>query len=125
MWEGNKAKFRPTTLFAYQPSEVTITSLMECLGAGIIPDEDQWRVLKAEEIVDGYDELGVFLFGHEKNAYWYGSQLTIHEAKKRIPEQNATGLQVAAGTLAGVIWAIENPKAGLVETEYMDYKRCL
>ncbi len=27
--------------------------------------------------------------------------------------------------LAGTVWAIENPKAGVVETDEMDYRRCL
>lgn len=29
------------------------------------------------EIVEGMDELGVLLYGHAGNAFWYGSQLTI------------------------------------------------
>jgi homospermidine synthase len=42
----------------------------------------------------GIDELGVLLAGHKKNAYWYGSQLTIDEARKLAPHNNATSLQV-------------------------------
>ena len=33
------------------------------------------------------DELGVLLAGHKKNAYWYGSQLSIEEARKLAPVQ--------------------------------------
>ncbi len=75
--------------------------------------------------MDGGDELGVFLYGHKKNAYWYGSQLSIEEARKLAPYQNATGMQVTSAVLAGLVWAIENPKAGIVETEEMDFRRCL
>jgi homospermidine synthase len=64
--------------------------------------------------VDGFDELGVLIYGHEKNAYWYGSQLDIHSARERAPDQNATGLQVSSAVLAGMIWALENPEAGIV-----------
>ncbi len=39
--------------------------------------------------------------------------------------QNATGLQVTSAVLAGMVWALENPKAGIVEADEMDYKRCL
>jgi homospermidine synthase len=46
------------------------------MGSGQIPEKKDWKVLE-EEIVTGMDELGVLLYGHEKNAYWYGSQLTI------------------------------------------------
>ena len=75
--------------------------------------------------MDGGDELGVFLYGHKKNAYWYGSQLSIEETRKLAPYQNATGMQVTSAVLAGLVWAIENPKAGIVETEEMDFRRCL
>ncbi|HZD88829.1 MAG TPA: homospermidine synthase, partial [Pseudolabrys sp.] len=39
--------------------------------------------------------------------------------------QNATGLQVTSAVLAGMVWALENPTAGIVEADEMDYKRCL
>lgn len=62
-----------------------------------------------EEIVTGMDELGVLLYGHEKNAYWYGSQLTIEDTRKRITDQNATALQVTSAVIAGMAWALKNP----------------
>ena len=34
-------------------------------------------------------------------------------------------MQVSSAVLTGMIWAIENPMAGIVETDEMDYKRCL
>lgn len=71
------------------------------------------------------DELGVLIYGHEKNAYWYGSQLTIEDTRKRAPKQTATGLQVSSAVLAGMVWAMENPEKGIVEPDQMDYKRCL
>ena len=73
------------------------------------------------------DELGVLVYGHEKNAYWYGSQLDIHRTRKIIEKdsQNATGLQVSSAVLAAVVWALENPEMGFVEPDEMDYKRCL
>ena len=71
------------------------------------------------------DELGVLLAGHKKNAYWYGSQLSIDEARKLAPHNNATSLQVTVAVLAGMIWAIENPNAGIVEPDEMDFRRNL
>jgi homospermidine synthase len=78
-----------------------------------------------DEIVDGMDELGVLLYGHAKNAYWYGSQLTIHEARALAPYQNATGLQVTSAVVAGMIWAIENPNRGVVDADELDHDRIL
>jgi len=78
-----------------------------------------------DEIESGMDELGVLLMGHAKGAYWYGSQLTIEKTRELAPYQNATGMQVAAGALGGVIWAMENPTAGIVEADEMDFKRIM
>ncbi len=55
--------------------------------------QETQHILDENEIVDGIDELGVLLYGHEKNAYWYGSQLSIEETRRVAPYQNATGLQ--------------------------------
>ena len=67
----------------------------------------------------------MLLAGHKKNAYWYGSQLNIDEARKLAPHNNATSLQVTVSCLSGMIWAMENPNAGLVEPDEIDYQRNL
>lgn len=78
-----------------------------------------------DEIVSGIDELGVLLMGHAKNAYWYGSRLSVGEARKLVPHNNATSLQVTVGVLAAMVWAIENPKLGVVEADELDHRRIL
>jgi homospermidine synthase len=65
------------------------------------------------------------LYGHKKNAYWFGSTLNVKEATKLAPLQNATGLQVTSAVLAGMVWALENPKSGIVESDEIDFRRCL
>ncbi|MFN0194438.1 MAG: homospermidine synthase [Aestuariivirga sp.] len=122
--KGTKAVYRPTCHYAYHPSNDAVLSWHEMLGAGG-KRQSQNHILEEDEIVDGMDELGVLLYGHKKNAYWYGSQLSIDEARKLAPYQNATGMQVTSAVLAGMVWAIENPDAGIVETDEMDYRRCL
>jgi homospermidine synthase len=67
----------------------------------------------------------VLLAGHRKNAYWYGSQLSIAEARALAPYNSATSLQVTAAALSGMIWAMENPHRGIVEPDDMDFKRPL
>jgi homospermidine synthase len=44
---------------------------------------------------------------------------------RRAPYQNATGLQVTSAVLAGMVWALENPEAGIVEADEMDHRRWL
>jgi homospermidine synthase len=123
---GKKGKvhYRPTCHYAYHPCNDAVLSLHEMFGAAGKAQPVQ-HVLDENELVDGVDELGVLLYGHDKNAYWYGSQLSLAEARKLAPYQNATGLQVTSAVLAGMVWALENPQAGIVETDEMDYRRCL
>jgi homospermidine synthase len=121
--DGDRVVYRPTCHYAYHPSDDAILSLHELQG-NAFRVQSRWRLMN-EEIVDGIDELGVLLYGHARNAYWYGSQLSIHEARKLAPYQNATGLQVTSAVLAGMVWAIENPRRGVVEAEELDHARIL
>ena len=122
--DGDKAVYRPTCHYAYHPANDAVLSLHELFGrAG--KRQDEIYILDEHDIVDGIDELGVLLYGHAKNAYWYGSQLSIEETRRIAPYQNATGLQVTSAVLAGMVWALENPKAGIVEADEMDFRRCL
>ncbi|MGD0633010.1 MAG: saccharopine dehydrogenase C-terminal domain-containing protein [Beijerinckiaceae bacterium] len=122
--EGKKVVYRPTCHYAYHPADDAVLSLDEMAGC-------QWKqqknshILDENEIVDGIDELGVLLYGHAKNAYWYGSQLSVEETRRIAPYQNATGLQVTSAVLAGMVWALENPVRGIVEADEVDFKRCL
>jgi homospermidine synthase len=118
------ARYRPTCHYAYRPCDDAVLSLHEMFGrAGVA--QQRHVVLDVADIVTGIDELGVLLYGHADNAYWYGSQLSIEEARSLAPLQNATGLQVTSAVLAGIVWALEHPDEGLVETEQMDFRRCL
>jgi homospermidine synthase len=122
--EGGKAIYRPTCHYAYHPANDAVLSLHEMFGAGG-KFQDDWMILDENEIEDGIDELGVLLYGHKNNAYWYGSQLSIEETRAIAPYQNATGLQVSSAVLAGMVWAIENPDRGITEADEMDFRRCL
>ena len=118
------AVYRPTCHYAYHPSDDAVLSLHELFGqAGKM--QDAHHILGEAEIVDGVDELGVLLYGHKRNAYWYGSRLSVEETRRLAPYQNATGMQVTSAVLAGMVWALENPEAGIVEADEMDYRRCL
>lgn len=41
--------------------------------------------------------------GGAKEAYWYGSRLSIEQARQLAPCNNATSMQVAAGVVAGMV----------------------
>ena len=121
--EKKKPVYRPTVHYAYHPSDAAVLSVHEFCGRGY-QIQDSKRIMM-EDITGGIDELGVLLCGHKKNAYWYGSQLSIDEARRLAPHNNATGLQVTAAVLSGMIWAIEHPNEGVVEPDDMDFRRNL
>ena len=121
--ENGKALYRPTCHYAYHPCDDAVLSLHEFAGNG-------WRFpsrqrLLREDIDGGFDELGVLLMGHKRGAYWYGSQLSIEEARRLCPHNNATSLQVNAPFTAAIIWALNNSKAGIVEPDDIDFRAIL
>ncbi|NFV80611.1 homospermidine synthase [Magnetospirillum aberrantis] len=121
--DGDDVRYRPTVHYAYHPCDDAVTSLHELAGKN-------WEIqpeirLMGREIVDGIDELGVLLAGHDKGAYWFGSQLSIDEARDLAPHNTATSLQVTASVLGGMVWALENPQRGMVEPEDVDFQRIL
>jgi len=121
--EGVQVAYRPTSHYAYHPSDGAVLSVHEFAGRNW-QLQDRKRIMMSE-ITEGIDELGVLLAGHAKNAYWYGSQLSIAEARRLAPYNSATSLQVTAAALAGMIWAMENPQRGIVEPDDMDFQRPL
>jgi len=120
---GGRLAYRPTVMFVYHPCDDAMLSVLELEGRGWQPQPRQRRL--GADIVTGMDELGVLLAGHARNAYWYGSQLSIEEARRHVPFANATSVQVAAGALAAIAWAIRNPRRGVVEADDLDFEDCL
>jgi homospermidine synthase len=121
--DGDAVTYRPTVHYAYHPADDAVLSLHEFVGRNYV--EQREKRLMMDEIIRGTDELGVLLMGHARGVYWYGSQLSIGEARALAPHNNATSLQVAAAVLSGIVWAIENPAEGVVEPEDMDHERVL
>lgn len=120
VWDGDlfdsaqgrgKAVYRPTVHYAYMPCHETLSSLCELRGRNyILPPK--LRIM-GDEIICGADILGALLMGHEYSTWWTGSALTIEEARRLAPGQNATTLQVALGVVSAVLWMMENPKKGI------------
>ncbi len=121
--EDGSVRYRPTVHYAYHPCDDAVLSVHELAGKN-------WRMqgrqrLMMDEITSGTDELGMLLMGHAKGAYWYGSRLSIEQARELAPHNNATSLQVTAAVLAGLVWAMENPRAGILEADQIDHVRCM
>lgn len=123
VWENGKAIYRPTVHYAYCPSNVAINSLHELEMRQFNLQEKQ-RIM-SDEIIDGADELGVLLMGHDFKSWWCGSLLDIHTARKLVPHQQATTLQVAISVVAAAIWMIKNPKRGFLLPDDVDHEEIL
>ena len=121
--EDDAVVYRPTAHYAYHPCDAAVLSVHEFAGRNWHL-QDRKRIM-LNEITGGIDELGVLLAGHKKNAYWFGSQLSVGEARKLAPFNSATSLQVTAAALSGMIWAMENPNRGIIEPDEMDFERPL
>jgi homospermidine synthase len=120
VWEEGKAVYRPTVHYAYCPSDVAVNSLHELEMRQFHLQESQ-RIM-SDEIIDGKDELGVLLMGHDFTSWWCGSLLSIHDARRHVPHQQATTLQVAVSVVAAAMWMIENPKAGVRLPDDVDHE---
>jgi homospermidine synthase len=121
--EDGAVRYRPTVHYAYHPCDDAVLSLHELAGKNWeLPEQKR---LLMNEIIGGIDELGVLLLGHARGAYWYGSRLSIDEARRLVPHNNATSLQVTAAVLGGFVWAVENPRAGIVEADQVNHERVL
>lgn len=120
VWENGRAVYRPTVHYAYCPCNAAINSLHELEMRQFSLQEKQ-RIM-SDEIIDGRDELGVLLMGHDFNSWWCGSLLDIHEARRLVPHQQATTLQVAISVVAASMWMIENPKRGFLLPDDVDHE---
>jgi len=118
--ENGAVVYRPTVHYAYYPCDDAVLSLYEMAGRQWHPQRNR-RIIR-DEISTGMDELGVLLMGGSAGVYWYGSRLTIEQARQLASYNNATSMQVAAGILAAMVWALRNPYAGVVEPDDLDYR---
>src|SRR5207253_3519732 len=121
--EEGRVAYRPTVHYAYHPCDDAVLSVHELSGANWILQRKQ-RILR-DELTSGIDELGVLLMGNARGVYWYGSRLSVQEAREIAPCNSATTMQVVAGSLGGMVWALRNPAAGLVEPDEIDHELVL
>ena len=111
--EDGNVEFRPSMYFVYCPCDAAVASMREVEMRGFKLEGMPQRIM-TDEIVSGKDKLGILLLGHDYDAWWTGSLLSIERARELAPGQNATSLQVAAGAIGGLLWAINNPREGNV-----------
>ena len=120
--DGNPI-YRPTVHYAYCPSDVAVSSVLE-LRMRNWKMQSRQRILN-DEIISGADELGVLLMGHPYRSWWTGSLLSIDEARAVVGHQSATTLQVAGSIIATVTWMLEHPNAGVCVPDDLPWRDVL
>lgn len=123
VWENNKAVYRPTVHYAYCVSDSTLSSLHE-LKMRQLEMQPNLRILN-DDIIDGADELGCLLMGHDFKSWWIGSILDIHQARKLVPNQSATTVQVAISVVAAVKYLMNHPEEGVCLPDDLDHREIL
>ncbi|MEI8365116.1 MAG: saccharopine dehydrogenase C-terminal domain-containing protein [Parachlamydiaceae bacterium] len=123
VWEGKKVKYRPTVHYAYCPCDSAMNSIHELEMRHYVP-QTKHRIL-SNEIINGKEELGCLIMGHDFGAWWIGSILDITESRELAPGQNATTLQVAAGVVAAANYALRHPRCGLCLPEALDHEEIM
>lgn len=123
VWDGNNSIYRPTVHYAYCVSDATLASIYELKMRDLVMQPEQ-RIMN-NDIIDGKDELGCLLMGHDFKAWWVGSILDIHQARELVPNQNATTVQVAISVVAAVNYMFNHPEDGVLLPDDIDYKEIL
>ena len=123
MRDGDHVRYRPTCHYAYHPCDDAVLSLHELAGKN-------WQLqtrkrLIVDEITDGIDELGVLLMGQPKGRLLVRLAPLDRRGAAGGAAQQRDLTAGDRGGLAGMIWAIENPRRGIVEPDEMDYARIL
>jgi len=123
VWDDDDPVFRPSVAYVYQPCDAAVASIHELR-------QREWKLQPRQrvmngDIIAGIDELGVLLMGHDQTAWWYGSQLSIDEARELVPGQNATSLQVSAAVYAAIVYAMRHPNEGFCEPEELRHEEIL
>lgn len=135
---GEEVVWRPTVHYAYRPCDTAVLALEELAVQNWEPEFFTNKKVVVEEIIDGNDDLGVLVMGtfpartegstvipSKPYAYWYGSELNSKVAFSRAEYNSATTLQVTSAILAGFMWAVKNPRKGVLEPEQLPHDEIL
>lgn len=115
--------YRPTVAYVYVPCPASLQSLEELRSRNY--KLHPVRRILTEDIVEGTDTMGALIMGHRYQSWWTGSSLSIERARQSVPDGNATTLQVAAGVVSAILWAIQNPRKGLRFSEDLPHEEIL
>jgi homospermidine synthase len=126
--------YAPTMHYVYKPTP-SVESSIRTKGVdelmNIATNANNWKVLNVyEDGISGYDNVGA-LFILEENpitgdkkpwGWWSGSMLHTDYTKRVLkdPYFGPTTIQVMAGVLSHLAWALKNPNKGKIYSDAVD-----
>ena len=110
--------WRPSSRYIYLPSPLSRQSFLSAQLSSNTPQK--WLPLK-EQLIEGFDEIGVMLQGKTFGTYWMGFTLDLLAARSIHPLENATTLSVAAGVLSGLSWILQHPNQGWITPDDLPF----
>ena len=116
----NNGNYQPSVAYVYTPCPKACESSAKLRAGNPVAD---FRVLD-HRLLQGEDEIGVLLI-HDGGALWHGCSLSSAAARRLMPHNSATSLQVVAGIMGALMWMLDHPRAGVVEAESMDSAQIL
>jgi homospermidine synthase len=102
--------------YVYKPSIMAEQSLNE-LRRRKYTLQERTKVVTNNDIVSGFDSVGVLFLFKDKPCFWCGSILTYKAACTVGKDTNATLIQVACGILIAIEWMLNNRKEGVCWAE--------
>lgn len=123
VWNETEVAYRPTVQFTYCPCDSAMNSMREFEMHAFSPQSNH-RILN-DDVIDGKDELGCLLMGHDYQSWWIGTILDIHTSRQLVPNQNATTVQVGIGVVSALIYAINHPFEGFCLPDDLDFREIL
>jgi len=110
----------PSVMYIYRPCNEALAGLefVRKNNYEMLKDE---RVVRADEIISGYDSIGSLLTFENGDQYGGWTVCSIDDAKKMHFKSGPTMVQVASFVSSVVAWSILHSKAGLIYPEDIDY----
>jgi len=77
------------------------------------------------EILEGMNEIGALIVGHDYKTWWAGSRLTVATAKSLVPGYNPAIVHKAAGLISSLHWVLQHPSQGLLYPESLPHEEII
>lgn len=109
--------YAPTIYFCYRSCNGALNLAYDAMYNDWC--EPEGAFVACDTLSKGIESLGILVLRHNKPAAWYGSEVSVREAKY-LTNANATTMQVVGGLMSALCYALTYPDQGVLEPEDLD-----